>query len=176
MSMLETSGGKDLNHRRMETGMHAGTAAQGRVGIMPHTAQELANRKRLSKTNDAVDDAIRKADPKVVEQYLQQYPEKLEEYENKLAEQVLTKTGGDPKLAAGAWLYGHNDIDYSKKKLEKDLGYQKRIEDTIESLGLYSEQPEFVDQLLDKSEPKFKNIQSKVRGSEQWPSIKLKKP
>lgn len=175
MEMLETSGGKNLKHRRMDTGIHSGSQAQGRVGIMPKTAQELANRRRLSGENDPIDDAILKAgdNTKAIEYYLQQYPEKLSEYERQLAEKVITRAGGDPKLAAGAWLYGHNNMDLVKRKLEADKQYQERIEKYMDKLPLKSGDLTFVEKLTEDT--KRKALQNLGR-SEQWPSIKLKKP
>lgn len=163
MGVLETSGGKNLNHRRMDTGIHAGSQAQGRVGIMPKTAQELANRRRLAGENDPIDDAILKAGDNVtaVESYLQQYPEKLGEYERQLAEKVLKRSGGDPKLAAGAWLYGHNNMDLAKRKLAVDEQYQQRIDKYMDELPLKSGDSEYVDKLTEST--KRKVLQNMIR-------------
>jgi hypothetical protein len=49
LSGVESSYGTDLDHKTMKTGIHAGTAAQGPLGMMPLTFKDVANRVRLRK-------------------------------------------------------------------------------------------------------------------------------
>lgn len=42
--LVESSGGKDTDHRTMDTGTHEGFAAHGAYGLMPITAKEYATK------------------------------------------------------------------------------------------------------------------------------------
>lgn len=44
IKMIESSGGTDTNHKKINTGIHAGTRAYGKYGLMPLTISETVNR------------------------------------------------------------------------------------------------------------------------------------
>lgn len=113
--LLESSGGTNTKHKTIESGLHAGDAAQGTYGMMPNTMEELQKR----------------------------YPNSLgersstDDYANKMAELVLNRAKGDEKLAAALWHEGHNtapekfDEIKSKSYAEK---YDKIRRQTPEAL------------------------------------------
>jgi hypothetical protein len=102
LSLLESSGGKDMNHKMINSGMHAGTSAIGTYGLMPNTIKEFANR---------VDS------PEIKELAQLPYPEmkrRLEqdkELERKAIEPIadfMLKRFPDPRMASYAYFQGHN--------------------------------------------------------------------
>ena len=113
IKQLETSGGTNLDHKPIKSGIHAGDVAQGEYGVMPNTMEELDNRYPAAFS------------PKSTS----------EDYAKKLAEKVLTRANGDETLAAGLWNMGHNarkdrfdeirDTDYAQKydKLRQEIPY-----------------------------------------------------
>ena len=86
MSLLESSGGKDLNHQTMTRGIHVGDTAQGQYGLMPNTIEEFKHRAKLSKRT---------------------VPKNEAQIANRLAEHLEAKTE-DPEKQAYMWQYGHN--------------------------------------------------------------------
>ena len=86
MSMLESSGGKNLNHKTIKRGIHAGDAATGQYGLMPNTIDEMKHRAELAG---------------------EEIPETEEEVANKLYEHIAAKTD-DPVKQAHMWQHGHN--------------------------------------------------------------------
>ena len=45
ISQIESRGGEDMNHPEIKSGIHKGTKAIGRYGLMPNTVGEVLNRK-----------------------------------------------------------------------------------------------------------------------------------
>lgn len=130
MRYLETSGGKNLDHKPMEEGIHQGDAAVGEYGIMPNTAKEMANRRRLSGEADDLDKQIL-GSPNA-QDVLSANPQAQERYAQELAKKILQKTQGDLPTAAAGWLYGHNQsAEQMQEALKRDPVYQKRIEDAL---------------------------------------------
>jgi hypothetical protein len=97
---IESSGGKDVDHRIITSGIHKGDAAQGKYGLMPNTIEELKSRYGKDLNED--------------------------ELATKLAERLLTKTGGDEPLAAAMWNQGHNSL--SGVYPENDERFNARID------------------------------------------------
>lgn len=152
MRMLESSGGKNTNHKTVTYGPQAGTTAMGDSGLMPNTLKELANRKILKGNADLVDEQIKRVPADEVEYYIERFPEKKEEYESQLADKVLKTAGGDLGLAATAWKWGHNN---SKGRLQKILQenpeYKSRVDKYSGSMGLQSgDDPENFVEYIDK--------------------------
>lgn len=115
MSLLESSGGKNTDHKQVTRGIQSGDSAQGQYGVMPNTVKEFQNRARLS--NKPV-------------------PQTPEEVANAMAEHLENKTD-DPEKQAYMWEYGHNlnpdDID--EDKLNKNLRIQ-RFRELQKKLGI----------------------------------------
>lgn len=86
ISQLESSGGKNLEHKQIENGLHAGDVAEGQYGMMPNTMEELSKRNPSSLTKESTPD----------------------DYANALGNMVLDKSGNDETLAAGLWKFGQN--------------------------------------------------------------------
>jgi hypothetical protein len=91
MSMLESSGGKNLNHKTIQHGIHAGDAATGQYGLMPNTIDEMQHRAELAG---------------------EEVPEGEEAVASKLYDHIAAKTN-DPVKQAHMWQHGHN-IDPDK--------------------------------------------------------------
>lgn len=153
MRVLESSGGKNTNHRTMEGGMHKGQAAIGEYGMMPNTVKEMAGRRMAAGDATELDKMLVEADPNSIKAILAQNPDKYKQYSEQLADHVLDKSGGDPAAAASGWLYGHN---MSKDKMDQalvgDPEYQDRIERAIAEQGLSSQPIDLIDSL--KTTPK----------------------
>lgn len=113
IKQLETSGGKNLEHPTIHSGIHAGDTAEGEYGMMPNTMDEMRSRYPSSFNEQSAP----------------------EDYAKKLADQVLTKSGNDETLAAGLWNQGHNasperfdeirNSDYAQKydKMRQQIPY-----------------------------------------------------
>jgi len=101
ISQLESSGGRDLDHKKMRHGMHKGTAAVGDHGLMPLTAQD----------NDA--GTLDGLSAEEVQAKLAAEPEVAERISETLASKLLRKN--DEETASYKWLHGQ----YSKPSPEQ---------------------------------------------------------
>lgn len=116
IAQLESSGGKNTEHKKSTYGVQKGDTAIGTYGLMPKTIDEIANRTQdpeLLKLKAMSEDEKRA--------YMAQNPEVEKQAAHALATFVLDKQGGDEQKAAYSWLYGHN---MSPEKIEK-RNYQK---------------------------------------------------
>jgi hypothetical protein len=104
--MIESSGGKNFNHREIESGIHKGHRAAGRYGLMPNTMQEIVNR-RIAAGNDDLKYLLKKS-PNQLKKYVESNPEVEGTLARDLGERALERQGGDPEKAAYSWMYGHN--------------------------------------------------------------------
>lgn len=146
MRILESRNGQDTDHAEMQEGIHKGQAAIGDVGLMPNTIKEMAQRKQ---NPSELDNIVKNADPKMVEDILKENPHKYDEYSEDNAKRLLDKTKNDLPLAATGWLYGHNQsLDSIKNKLDADPQYKERIENAMESNQ--SDQEPFTNKFLTK--------------------------
>lgn len=109
ISLLESSGGKDVDHPEIESGLQAGQTAIGQYGILPNTVREqvqsLRNRgapvpDEIQNVEDMSDDDIRNAlsSNKKTENYIA----------GDLMARILNRTQGDEDKAAYMWNTGHN--------------------------------------------------------------------
>lgn len=156
ISHIESSGGKNLEHKEIESGLHKGTAAIGRYGIMPKTAKDISgmlkNKQSMLKMHlgdnysDPEVEELSKLDDKEVVKLVANNP-KLEQ---RLARYLATRIGlmeGDELDKAYRWNMGHNikkvDIDPKsrdehqyirkyKQLIEKSLGKAKAPKDDEE--------------------------------------------
>lgn len=107
IKMIESSGGVDLNHPEMQSGIHKGQSAYGSYGLMPNTIQEIVNRSRISgKMNPSYKEIYNK-DPETVKTVLEQNPEIEEQLAKDLALRLLQKMPDEDRAAYG-WNMGHN--------------------------------------------------------------------
>lgn len=132
MGFLETTDGKNLDHKTMEDGLHAGDTAHGTFGLMPNTIKEMANRRRLNKDADELDKAILQAPNEHIPVILQKNPLAQQRYAETMAEKVSETVGDDLPLAAIAWRYGHNlPKERLMEILQQNPGYAKRIQEAM---------------------------------------------
>jgi hypothetical protein len=102
ISQIESSGGQNIDHPAVRSGIQAGQQAMGDYGLMPNTIQELNNRARLNNTLTPQMAAATR-NPASVEDN----PQLQQQYASQLADRVLSKYH-DPRMAAYAWNQGHN--------------------------------------------------------------------
>ena len=132
VGFLESSDGKNVNHKTMEEGLHAGDTAHGTFGLMPNTIKEMANRRRLANEADELDKQILKAPNEDIPTILQNNPLAQQRYAETMAQKVAETTGGDIPLAAVAWRYGHNlPKERLMEILQQNPGYAKRIQEAM---------------------------------------------
>lgn len=104
ISMNESSGGKNLNHAKIKSGIHSGDAAVGQYGLMPNTIKEMVN--RMGKDHPL--SYYSKMDNKKLAQNLKKNPKHEEEIGNFMANHLYDKFGGDENKMAYSWFQGHN--------------------------------------------------------------------
>lgn len=134
ISKVESSGGKDFSHDEMKTGIHKGTSAIGRYGLMPNTVNEVLNRMRLKGTLTPELQSLKDSDPQLMKQFLETNPQVEDQIAEELAQRVLERQQ-DEDMAAFSWNQGHNltpdritqmpyqEHDYVKKfKMYKESG------------------------------------------------------
>jgi hypothetical protein len=108
-AFLESSGGKNFNHAKINQGIHAGHRAAGTYGFMPNTVQELIRRKEMAGQDiEAFKPIYGSEDAAAVKQFIETNPELEDKLARTLAEKVLKKTNYDPEKAQYMWQYGHN--------------------------------------------------------------------
>lgn len=119
ISQMESSGGQNLNHPVVQTGIQAGQQAVGQYGLMPNTIEEMNNRQGrapagIAETSEA---AIQQ---RVAEQ---------------LADKVLNKYH-DPEMAAYSWNHGHNlSPEAIKERHYQDDPYVQKFKQIRSRLG-----------------------------------------
>jgi hypothetical protein len=98
MGILESSGGTNLNHPEVTSGLNAGTSAVGTYGLMPLTAQDLDRQYRVNELQGMNSDEV--------SDKLKEEPELQERLASTLANKLLTKK--TPEEAAYSWEHGQN--------------------------------------------------------------------
>jgi hypothetical protein len=104
ISMNESSGGKNLNHKQMKSGMHRGDSAVGQYGLMPNTIKEMAN--RMGKDNPM--SMYGKMDNQAISDSIKKNPEHENEIAKFMANHLHDKFGGDENKMSYSWFQGHN--------------------------------------------------------------------
>lgn len=117
IKMLESSGGKNVNHKTLRRGLHAGDSAVGSYALMPKTTDEIINRAYQQGDADIDIQRLKELDKKARRQYILNNPSVEEKLAKRLAEHVLEKNEDNDEAAAHAWLYGHNK-KYEPEELE----------------------------------------------------------
>jgi hypothetical protein len=108
ITQLESSGGIDTDHRRVTTGLHKGDTAMGSFGIMPKTADEFVNRRKM-KGEFGPDEAIMKQmSPEQLKEFLAGNERVEANLARDIGEHVLKRSKGDEDKAAYMWNMGHN--------------------------------------------------------------------
>lgn len=101
ISQVETSGGKNLDHKRERRGLHAGYTAQGEHGLMPIVARETAARSSRPELQ-----RLGRLHPRKVQRLMAEDPDTTRELAREHASYLHGKFGGDPEMMAYAWRRG----------------------------------------------------------------------
>ena len=105
---IESSGGKDVNHRTMASGLHKGQAAMGEYGIMPKTAQEFVNRRKMRGQFGPDEALMAQMSPSELKDFLANQDRVEQNLAGDIADRVLRRSKGDEDKAAYMWNMGHN--------------------------------------------------------------------
>jgi hypothetical protein len=130
-SMIESSSGRNLRHKKMKDGLHAGERAVGQYGLMPNSIEEMTRRigknidpriKEIMSREDL--DSQQKAD------LIAANPELERIITDKMYDHLNSRYKGDEELMNYGWQYGHNtplkDIDRSKvEKVERTEKFRR---------------------------------------------------
>lgn len=142
ISQIESRGGEDMNHKTINEGIHKGTAAIGRYGLMPNTVNEVLNRMRIRGEMTPELENLKSMDHETMKKSLEANPQLEEMIAEQLAGRVLQRQGDDEK-AAYSWHQGHNlTPEAVEEKGYKDDGYVKKynaLKKLTEQRGLASE-------------------------------------
>jgi len=107
ISQVESSGGKNFNHKKMKEGIHSGHKGIGRYGLMPNTVSETLNRLRLSGRLTPELEQLKQLDPATLKSTLETNQGLEDQIAEELASHVLDKQQDEEK-AAFSWNQGHN--------------------------------------------------------------------
>lgn len=106
ISQIESSGGKNLDHPMMHSGIHAGEQAMGQYGLMPNTVDELLNRAKKSGQMTVEMEKVGR-EPAQIKAQIEGDPGVEQTLARQLAEKVLNKFPNED-MAAYSWNKGHN--------------------------------------------------------------------
>lgn len=118
MSMMESSGGKNVAHSRVPAGVQAGDTAYGQYGLMPNTVKEMATRRNNAGIGDKMDAQMVNIDNNQVGNVLTAHPELEQRYAQDLANNALNKSNGNMVDAAYRWRWGQNMPDDKLQNVE----------------------------------------------------------
>lgn len=106
IGQLESSGGKNVAHRTIASGMHSGDNAFGTYGLMPNTTKMVAN--KLNRLNKLDEDTqpLYNLPKDEINQYMDAHPNAEEKAANFLARNILARMHGDELKSAYAWNQG----------------------------------------------------------------------
>jgi len=109
IAMLESSGGRNVNHQPVTRGVNAGQTAIGAYGMMPATIQETINRAKMSgrPLPEGYDD-LDQDSPQEMHQVLDNNPNLQKQLASDLAQRILSRTGGNDIVGAYMWTNGQN--------------------------------------------------------------------
>lgn len=141
---MESSGGKDTNHKPIQDGIQQGDAAVGDYGLMPNTAKELAGVGKVGPS----DDVIKNLPNSEVSDLLKENPQLSEQYVKMLAEKLMQKTKGDPVLGMTGWNQGHNlPLSDIQQRAKDNPEYVDKVNQRIDENHLQSQVPGLMDML-----------------------------
>ena len=105
---LESSGGKNVKHRTMASGLHAGQAAMGEYGLMPQTVQEFVTRRKRRGQFGPDEALMAQMNPEQLTEFLAGQDRVEQGLASDFADLVLKRAKGDEEKAAYMWNTGHN--------------------------------------------------------------------
>lgn len=153
ISMIESSGGKNLNHRELKHGIHKGDRAIGIYGLMPNTILDLMNQRK--KYNRFLT-PLKGLNKNLIVYEVKNRP--LIQYGiAKTLANYLLKKHKDPYKAAHAWHYGHNLSKISRKDLNNNYlkKFRKYYETETKECSRYIT---FVEEYLSRATKKEEKI------------------
>jgi hypothetical protein len=158
-SMIESDSNPDVIHPKMKSTMHKGTKAIGEYGLMPITAKDIVASK---KNKDPLDEVIGNIDPTMIEEVLQDNPDKYNELIDSLMGKIVNKTI-DPVDASVMWRWGQN---LSPERIEnikqENPEFLRRVEDKIREGALSSKSNNYIDTLKTPEQVLYSKIRNKI--------------
>lgn len=115
---IESSGGKNTKHKKMESGIHKDQAAMGEYGIMPNTANEFIKRRELKGQFGPDEALMRQMNPDQLKDFLANQDRIEQNLAEDIADRVLKRSKGDEEKAAYMWNQGHNKL---ASKINEDM-------------------------------------------------------
>lgn len=110
---IESSGGKNVKHPAISSGIHAGTSAIGRYGLMPKSMAEL--RDRLNREGKALH--LKDKTPQELAKMAAEDPDLEEQFALQML-RLIRSRGVDDATANYMWQYGHNRVPSADKVQE----------------------------------------------------------
>lgn len=112
LAQIESSGGKNIDHKMLTSGIHKGHRAAGLYGLLPNTVADVYSRnpeafpelKKILK----MDEKHAVQNPEEVTQYLNQNREMQDRVAESLIGHLRNRMGEDDERIAYAWNRGHN--------------------------------------------------------------------
>lgn len=133
---IESSGGRDLKHETLQSGVHKGDAAMGEYGIMPKTAQEFIRRRELKDQFGPDEALMQQMNPEQLKEFLADQDRVEQNLADDIATRVLKRSKGDEEKAAYMWNQGHNKLASSIDEDDLDKAdYIKKFRNLKNSLG-----------------------------------------
>jgi hypothetical protein len=127
IKQLESSGGKDISHDVVQTGLNAGTSAAGNYGLMPLTIIETVSKNPHLRTKYP---DIANSDYKMNQDYIKDFISKNPDAENEIANSHWRRLGhkfdNDENKMAHAWFNGITNTLRSDPEDVKNHFYVKR--------------------------------------------------
>lgn len=137
---VETSGGKNLNHPKINYGIHKGHQAVGRFALMPLTIKEISKRHVITGGNDDELHDLATSHPDTISKKIKKNPELELKVARALARHVIDRHGDNTPNAAFAWKYGHNlkakNIDPHKRDNDVYIQKFKKLASGQSTMGL----------------------------------------
>jgi hypothetical protein len=121
-SMIESTGGTDLAHRRLASGLHAGKKAVGQYGFMPDTIEEMVKRNEGNLDPELQSIMERQdIDSQQKAELIASDPRLEGLIANKMYSHLYDKYDGNEELMNYGWEYGHNRpaSKINRKKVEE---------------------------------------------------------
>jgi hypothetical protein len=165
ISDVETRGGEDIAHKVMEGGMHSGSSAVGKYGLMPSTIKETE--KSLSKLSDDELKSQFSKNPELEEKVASKYYDRLREQLGSNAPENIGYgwlqgiTGAKKALKEGKDIDEHWHVQKIKKAHPNPLildSHKRQVEEPEYEQPEYEEEPSISEMIQDKLTDAFNKI------------------
>lgn len=119
IKQIESSGGKNTEHKPIASGRFKGKRAIGRWGLLKPTVHELISRMRMAGTLTPEYQALEPMSRDQLDEHFKHNPQIELGLARQLATHVLKRQHGNMHRAAYSWLHGHNIMpnDIANEKL-----------------------------------------------------------